>query len=40
MVLICRWGRWQEIIAQNDFRDGWKDGDVEDLARVIVSIFR
>lgn len=32
------WSRWPEIILHNDFREGWKESDVEDLARIVVSI--
>lgn len=31
------WSRWPEIIQHNDFREGWKESDVEDLARIVVS---
>lgn len=31
------WGRWPAIIQHNDFREGWKESDVEDLARIVVS---
>ena len=34
--MLRRWGRWTEILQTNDFRDGWKESDIEDLARVIV----
>lgn len=37
ILFAYSWGRWTESIQQNDFRDGWKESDVEDLARVIVS---
>lgn len=33
------WSRWSEIIQHNDFRDGWKENDVEDLARIVVSVY-
>lgn len=32
-----RWGRWGEILEQGSFKRGWKDSDVEDCSRVIVS---
>lgn len=34
---VHRWGRWQDILAHSQFREGWKESDVEDCARVIVS---
>jgi len=38
ILFICySWSRWPEIIQHNDFREGWKESDVEDLARIVVS---
>jgi hypothetical protein len=34
---MFRWGRWQEILSNNQFREGWRESDIEDCARVIVS---
>lgn len=34
---ICRWGRWPEIAEQGQFKRGWRESDIEDCARVIVS---
>lgn len=31
------WGRWTEILDQGAFKRGWKESDVEDCSRVIVS---
>jgi len=36
-IIKCSWSRWPEIIQHNDFREGWKESDVEDLARIVVS---
>lgn len=33
-----RWGRWTDILAQGQFKRGWQDTDVENCARIIVSI--
>lgn len=38
-IIYYSWSRWPEIIQYNDFRDGWKESDVEDLARIVVSNF-
>lgn len=35
-----RWGRWTEILEQGQFKRGWRDSDIEDCARVIVSVFK
>lgn len=35
--ISCRWGRWTEILEQGAFKRGWKESDVEDCSRVIVS---
>uniref|UniRef100_A0A0A9YRD7 Chromodomain-helicase-DNA-binding protein 6 n=1 Tax=Lygus hesperus TaxID=30085 RepID=A0A0A9YRD7_LYGHE len=35
-LLTFGWGRWQEILSHNQFREGWKECDIEDCARVIV----
>lgn len=32
-----RWGRWNEINDQGQFKRGWALSDIEDCARVIVS---
>lgn len=36
-LLTFGWGRWQEILQHSQFRRGWREQDVEDCARVIVS---
>lgn len=36
-LLTFGWGRWQEILHHSQLRKGWRDQDVEDCARVIVS---
>lgn len=33
-----RWARWTEILELGQFKRGWREQDVEDCARVIVSI--
>lgn len=33
----CSWGRWPEILEQGSFKKTWRDMDVEELARIIVS---
>jgi hypothetical protein len=38
LSISLRWGRWPEILAHSHFRRGWRESDVEDCARVIVSI--
>ncbi|CAB3373521.1 Hypothetical predicted protein [Cloeon dipterum] len=35
-LLTYGWGRWNEILITSQFRQGWRESDVEDLARVIV----
>ncbi|KAG8231203.1 hypothetical protein J437_LFUL010900 [Ladona fulva] len=37
-LLTFGWGRWPEILAQGQFRRGWRESDVEDCARVIVRL--
>lgn len=34
---MYRWGRWSEISEQGQFKRGWREQDIEDCARVIVS---
>lgn len=36
--MLFRWGRWNEIQEQGQFKRGWAVTDIEDCARVIVSI--
>lgn len=36
-LLTFGWGRWTEILAHSQLRKGWREQDVEDCARVIVS---
>jgi len=31
------WGRWREIIGQGQFPEGWRESDVEDCARIMVT---
>ena len=38
-LLTFGWARWQEISHHSQFRRGWTESDVEDCARVIVSVF-
>lgn len=37
-LLSYGWGRWTEIAEQGQFKRGWQEKDIEDCARVIVSI--
>lgn len=37
LFFLYRWGRWTEILEQGQFKRGWREQDVEDCARVIVS---
>lgn len=39
-LLTFGWGRWQECLANSQFRKGWTDKAFEDCARVIVSFYR
>lgn len=39
-ILLFRWGRWNEINDQGQFKRGWALSDIEDCARVIVSVNR
>lgn len=36
-LLTFGWGRWQEILMHSQLRKGWREQDVEDCARVVVS---
>lgn len=38
-LLTFGWGRWREILDHSQLRKGWKESDIEDCARVIVSNF-
>lgn len=38
IVYLYSWGRWNEINEQGQFKRGWAITDIEDCARVIVSI--
>lgn len=38
MLTSFRWARWTEILELGQFKRGWREQDVEDCARVIVSI--
>lgn len=38
LVDSCSWGRWPEILEQGAFKKTWRDMDVEELARIIVSV--
>lgn len=37
---IFSWGRWSELLELGQFKRGWRDIDVEDCARIIVSVIR
>lgn len=37
LIFIYSWARWTEILEQGQFKRGWREQDVEDCARVIVS---
>lgn len=37
IIVLCRWGRWTDVLTHGQFRKGWRELDVEDCARVIVS---
>lgn len=32
-----RWGRWPEILEMGQFKRSWREVDVEDCARIVVS---
>jgi hypothetical protein len=36
-LLTFGWGRWKEFLANNEFRNGWTEEYVEELARLLVS---
>lgn len=36
-LLTFGWGRWLEILQNSQLRRGWREHDIEDCARVIVS---
>lgn len=36
-LLTFGWGRWREILEHSQLRKGWKESDIEDCARVVVS---
>ena len=38
LIEFFSWGRWTEIHEQGTFKRGWKESDVEDCARIIVSL--
>lgn len=38
-LLSYGWGRWTEIADQGQFKRGWREQDIEDCARVIVSVL-
>lgn len=33
----CRWARWTEILEQGQFKRGWREQDIEECSRIIVS---
>lgn len=37
-LLTFGWGRWGEILHHSQLRKGWREQDIEDCARVIVSV--
>lgn len=37
-INMIRWGRWTEILVQGQFKRGWQESDIENCARIIVSI--
>ena len=39
IFFLLSWGRWSEILEQGAFKRGWKENDVEDCSRIIVSII-
>lgn len=35
-----RWGRWTECLENGQFKRGWREPDIEDCARIIVSLLK